>query len=299
MKRLSTQDRVRIVSALVEGNSLRSVSRMAGCSINTVTKLLEDIGPVCEEYHDAHVRGLQSKRVQADEIWAFCYAKDKNLPAHMRGQPGVGSVWTWTAMDPDSKLMVSWLVGDRDAESAKMFMRDLASRLAARVQLTTDGHHVYERAVESAFGWNVDYAQLVKIYGSPREGENRYSPGECCGAEKTSIIGRPLLGHVCTSHVERSNLTMRMGMRRFTRLTNGFSKKLANHRAAVALHFMHYNFCRIHKTLRVTPAMEAGIATHVWELEELVGLLEKAENAVVGTEANKRGPYKPRTKVSD
>ncbi|MBL8999987.1 MAG: DDE-type integrase/transposase/recombinase [Phycisphaerae bacterium] len=299
MNFLPMSKRLQIVSALVEGCSLRSITRMVGCSINTVTKLLEDLGPICEEYHDQHVRNVRAERVQADEIWAFCYAKDKNLPESMRGQPGVGSVWTWTAIDADSKLMVSWYVGGRDAGCAIRFMRDLAGRLGNRVQLTTDGHAVYERAVESSFGWNVDYAMLVKQYGEPREKESRYSPCECIGAVKTPVIGRPIKEDICTSHVERQNLTMRMGMRRFTRLTNGFSKKLANHRAAVALHFMHYNFCRIHKTIRVTPAMEAGLADHVWELAELVGLMEAKERAAVGTEANKRGPYQKRAKISD
>jgi len=292
MNRLTTTQRVQIVRALVEGNSLRSITRMVGCSINTAMKFLADFGPVCEEYHDRHVRGVKAKRVQADEIWAFCYAKDKNLPEHMRGMEGVGSVWTWTAIDSDSKLMISWMVGDRDAECAGRFMLDLSRRLAGRCQLTTDGHGVYERAVQDAFGWQVDYAMLVKHYGAPRDGEARYSPCECLGTTVVRISGRPDSDHISTSHVERQNLTMRMGMRRFTRLTNGFSKKLANHRAAVAVHFMYYNFARVHKSLRVTPAMEAGLADHVWEIEELVGLLEAKELAAVGTEANKRGPYR-------
>lgn len=292
MNILPIDKRVRIVAALVEGCSLRATARMVGVSVNTVMKFLADFGPVCEEYHDQHVRNVAAKRVQADEIWAFCYAKDKNLPERMRGMPGVGSVWTWTALDADSKLMVSWMVGDRDAECAGRFMRDLSDRLAGRCQLTTDGHAVYERAVCDAFGWQIDYAMLVKLYGQPRDGEARYSPCECIGTRVVKISGRPDNAHISTSHVERQNLTMRMGMRRFTRLTNGFSKKLANHRAAVAIHFMHYNFCRVHKTLRVTPAMEAGLADHVWELDELVGLLEARERAVVGTEANKRGPYR-------
>jgi IS1 family transposase len=279
MNALSTGKRAQIVACLVEGNSIRSTVRMTGAAKNTVAKLLVELGEACEEHHDKHVRGVRAERVQCDEIWAFCYAKEKNVPAHMRDTPGVGSVWTWTALDSDSKLMVSWMVGNRDAECACRFMLDLKKRLGNRVQLTTDGHRVYERAVEDAFGWNVDYAMLVKEYGEPRDKEARYSPCECLGAVKVPIIGRPLVEDICTSHVERSNLTMRMGMRRFTRLTNGFSKKLANHRAAVALHFMHYNFCRVHKTLRVTPAMEAGLADHVWELEELVGLLSRADAA--------------------
>lgn len=299
MNRLDTADRVRILAAIVEGNSLRSVSRMTGFSVNTVMKFVADFGPVCEEYHDRHVRGVKAKRVQCDEIWAFCFAKDRNLPAHMRGQPGVGSVWTWTALDSDSKLMVSWMVGDRDAECAGRFMLDLSQRLDGRCQLTTDGHRVYERAVQDAFGWQVDYAMLVKVYGEPRDTESRYSPCECLGTEIIRISGQPDKAHISTSHVERQNLTMRMGMRRFTRLTNGFSKKLSNHRAAVAIHFMHYNFARVHKTLRVTPAMEAGLASYVWELEELVGLMEAKEMATVGTEANKRGPYRKAAKYSD
>ncbi len=297
MNILPLDKRVRIVSALVEGNSLRSISRMASCSINTLTKFVADFGPVCEAFHDEHVRGVGAKRVQCDEIWAFCYAKDKNLPERMRGMPGVGSVWTWTALDADSKLILSWMVGDRDAECAGLFMLDLSRRLAGRCQLTTDGHAVYERAVADAFGWQIDYAMLVKLYGEPREKEARYSPCECIGTRIVRISGRPESRHISTSHVERQNLTMRMGMRRFTRLTNGFSKKLANHRAAVAIHFMHYNFCRVHKTLRVTPAMEAGLADHVWELAELVGLLEAREQAIIGTAENKRGPY--RVKDSD
>jgi len=292
MNRLTTSDRVRIVAALVEGNSLRSITRMVGCSINTVMKFVVELGEVCEEYHDANVRNVKAKRVQADEIWAFCYAKDKNLPPSMRGQPGVGSVWTWTALDSDTKLMISWMVGDRDADCAGRFMLDLSRRLDGRCQLTTDGHNVYERAVMDAFGWQVDYAMLVKHYGAPRDGEARYSPCECIGSHTVRLSGRPDSDHISTSHVERNNLTMRMGMRRFTRLTNGLSKKLLNHRAAIAIHFMHYNFARDHKSLRVTPAMEAGLAKHVWELEELVGLLEAREVSTVGTEANKRGPYR-------
>jgi len=292
MNRLDTQTRVRILSALVEGVSLRAITRMVGVSLNTVSKFLTDFGPLCEAYHDENVRGVSAERVQADEIWAFCYAKDKNLPAKMRGMPGVGSVWTWTAIDSDTKLMISWMVGDRDAECAGRFMKDLAHRITTRCQLTTDGHGVYERAVVDAFGWQIDYAQLVKLYGPSRETEARYSPCECIGAKPIPVIGRPVKEDISTSHVERQNLTMRMGMRRFTRLTNGFSKKLDNHRAAVAIHFMHYNFARVHKTLRVTPAMEAGLADHVWTMEELVGLMEARELAVVGTDQNKRGPYR-------
>lgn len=299
MNRLTNADRTRILACLVEGTSVRATCRITGFAKATVLKLLLEIGEVCEAFHDATARGLRSERIQADEIWSFCYAKDKNLPDHMRGQPDVGSVWTWTALDSDSKFMVSWYVGSRDAKCATRFMHDLAGRLGNRVQLTTDGHAVYERAVESAFGWNVDYAMLVKHYGNPRDGEARYSPCECLGADKVPVIGQPVMEDICTSHVERSNLSMRMGMRRFTRLTNGFSKKMANLRAAVALYMVHYNFCRIHKTLRVTPAMEIGLVKRVWDLSDLVALLEGQEKAVVGTTENKRGPYRPKAKDSN
>lgn len=294
MNRLTTADRVRIVACLVEGMSVRATCRVTGFAKGTVLKLVADLGEVCEEYHDRHCRDLQATRVQCDEIWSFCYAKEKNVPDAMRGQPGVGDVWTWTALDSKSKFMCGWLVGDRDAQCAAAFMYDLSRRLGKRVQLTTDGYKVYERAVEDAFGWAVDYAMLVKQYGEPREGHARYSPAECIGAIKMPMCGRPLDGYISTSHVERSNLTMRMGMRRFTRLTNAFSKKFANTRWSVAIHFMHYNFCRVHQSLRVTPAMEIGKADHVWQLDELVGLLDAKELAPIGTPANKRGPYKKR-----
>lgn len=294
MNILPIDKRVRIVSALVEGCSLRSTARMVGVSVNTVMKFVADFGPVCEEYHDQHVRNVNSKRVQCDEIWAFCYANDKNLPERMRGMPGVGSVWTWTALDSDSHLMVSWMVGDRDAECAGRFMKDLSERIAGRCQLTTDGHAVYERAVCDAFGWQIDYAMLVKLYGDSREAETRYSLGECIGTNVAKISGRHDDAHLPTTDADRLNLTTRGGMRRLTRLTSGVSKKLANHRAAIAIHFMHYNFCRVHKTPRATPAMEAELAEDVWELEHLVGLLETHERSVIGTEANKRGPYNTR-----
>lgn len=277
MNRLRTAERVRVVSALVEGCSIRATCRMTGVAKNTVVKLLVELGAACEAFHDRHVRGVRAKRIQADEVWSFCYAKDRNLPERMRGMSGVGSVWTWTALDSDSKLIVSWYVGDRDAQCAGRFMQDLSGRLAGRCQLTTDGHAVYERAVADAFGWQIDYAMLVKLYGEPRQGEQRYSPCECIGTHVVRISGRPERSSISTSHVERSNLSMRMGMRRMTRLTNGFSKKLANLRAAVALYMIHYNFCRVHGSLRVTPAMEAGLADHVWELEELIGLLTQPQ----------------------
>ncbi len=278
MNRLSTDDRIRVVSALVEGNSIRATVRMTGVAKNTVAKLLVELGAACEEFHDRAVRNVKAKRVQCDEIWAFVYAKAKNLPETMRGKFGFGDVWTWTAIESESKLIVSWLVGSRDAGCATQFMNDVASRLATRVQLTTDGHKVYVEAVEEAFGGAIDYAMLVKHYGAEqRPGEARYSPAVCTGCTVDEIVGNPDPKHVSTSYVERQNLTMRMGMRRFTRLTNGFSKKVTNHEAAVALHFVHYNFCRRHETVRCTPAMAAGLADHRWTLEELVGLLQEQE----------------------
>lgn len=275
MNKLSIQKRAQIIGMLVEGNSMRAVSRMADCSINTVTKLLVDVGTACAQYQYDTLRNLPCKRIQCDEIWSFCYAKEKNVPEELKGQLGYGDVYTWTAMCADTKLVPSFMVGKRDAEYGHAFMLDLASRLKERVQLTTDGHKVYVNAVENAFGSEIDYAMLVKIYGrSTVEDERRYSPVECTGAEIVNIQGDPNPAHVSTSYVERQNLTMRMSMRRFTRLTNGFSKKIENLYYAVALHFMYYNFARIHKTLKVTPAMEAGVSGHVWTLEEIAKLLK-------------------------
>jgi IS1 family transposase len=274
MNRLSLEKRTQIIGLLVEGNSLRATSRLADVSFNTVLKLLPQIGAACQKYHDEHVRNVASKRVQCDEIWSFVYGKDKNLPEKLQGKYGIGSVWTWTAIDADSKLAISWLVGNRDAEYAKVFMEDVASRLKNRVQLTTDGLKAYLEAVDQTFGIDIDFAQLVKTYGKSLEGEHRYSPAECTGAYKQAITGDPKLKHISTSYVERANLTMRMNMRRFTRLTNAFSKKVENHAHAVALHFMYYNFVRIHKTLRVTPAMAAGISKKLWSIEDLARLLE-------------------------
>jgi IS1 family transposase len=274
MNKLDTADRVRVISALVEGCSIRSTVRMTGVAKNTVAKLLVEIGEACKAYHDDHVCHLLTKRVQCDEIWAFCYAKQKNVPAEKKGRFGYGDIWTWTALDSDSKLIISYMVGLRDAGYAHEFMNDVAARLARKVQLTTDGLRVYLDAVDDAFGGDVDYAQLIKIYGAERPGEARYSPAEITGIRQEEICGSPVPRDISTSHVERQNLTMRMSMRRFTRLTNAFSKKAENHAAMVALHFMHYNYCRIHQTLRVTPAMQAGLTDHVWELEELVGLLD-------------------------
>jgi len=241
----------------------------------TFAKLLADVGAVCSEYQDAALRGLSCKRVQCDEIWSFVGAKQKNVPAERRGEFGVGDVWTWTAIDADTKLIVSFLVGNRGARTASEFIADLAARIDGRVQLTTDGHRVYLQAVEDAFGAEVDYAMLIKVYGAERAGEARYSPANCIGTKGERITGNPDKEHVSTSYVERQNLTIRMSNRRFTRLTNAFSKKIENHAASIALHFMYYNFCRIHQTLRVTPAMEAGVTDHVWDLEDVVALLEK------------------------
>lgn len=274
MNRLSLEGRARILGCLVEGNSLRATTRMCGASINTVTKLLVDLGTACAIYQNETLRNLPCKRVQVDEIWSFCYSKQKNVPEEMRDFPGIGDVYTWVALDADTKLVVSWLVGTRDSEYAKAFISDVASRLANRVQLTSDGHGPYLNAVDDAFGSEIDYAMLVKMYRAAHgnKQERRYSSGDCCGAVKGTVCGNPDEQHISTSFVERQNLTMRMGMRRFTRLTNGFSKKIENHEHAIAIHYMHYNFARIHKTLRVTPAMEAKVSDHLWSLEEIAAL---------------------------
>jgi IS1 family transposase len=271
MNRLSNIDRTRVIAALVEGNSIRATCRMTDVSKPTVLKLLADLGMACEAYHDKHVRNVQAKRVQCDEIWSFVGAKQKNV-SEEKMNAGCGDAWTWTAIDADSKLIISYLLGHRGASCAKEFMQDVASRVASRIQITTDGHRAYAEAIEGAFGMDCDYAMLIKLYGNDSF-DRRYSTGNCIGTQTAVIAGNPDPDHISTSFVERQNLTMRMGMRRFTRLTNGFSKKWENHMAAIALHFMHYNFCRVHKTLRVTPAMEAGLAGHVWSVEELVGLL--------------------------
>lgn len=276
MNRLPIEKRAQIIGMLVEGNSMRAVSRMAGCSINTVTKLLEEVGFACNMYQSEHLRNLTCKQIQCDEIWAFCYSKEKNVAPADKGVLGHGDVWTYTALDADTKLMVSYMVGKRDAEYALAFMQDVYGRLANRVQLTTDGHQPYLNAVPDAFGTDVDYAMLVKHYGAApaQNDQRRYSPAELIATEKREIVGSPDKALISTSHVERQNLTMRMSMRRFTRLTNGFSKKVENLEHAVSLHFMHYNFARIHRTLRVTPAMEAGISDHVWTLEEIARLAD-------------------------
>lgn len=274
MNRLTTEKRAQVISALVEGNSIRSIVRMTGTAMNTILKLLADVGQASLEYQNKAMRNLSCKRIQCDEIWQFCYAKAKNVPAEKQGQFGFGDVWTWVALCADTKIVPTWMVGGRDAATAYAFMQDLALRLANRVQLTTDGHRAYLSAVESVFGSEIDYAMLIKMYGNDSEkgSEIRYSPAECIGAEMKAISGQPKIEHISTSFVERQNLTMRMGMRRFTRLTNGFSKKVENLEHSVSLHYMHYNFSRIHKTLRVTPAMEAGISDHVWSIEEIARL---------------------------
>jgi IS1 family transposase len=278
---LSNADRTAVIAALVEGCSIRSTARMTGVARNTVTKLLLDLAKVCAAYSDEKLVHLPCKRVQVDEIWEFCYAKAKNVPAAKKGVFGFGDVWTFVAIDADTKLVPSWLVGSRDVGSATELMQDLVSRLANRVQLTTDGLKAYVSAVEDAFGGEVDFAQLVKIYANAPTGpETRYSPAECTGTQKHAIVGCPDKKHVSTSFVERQNLTMRMSMRRFTRLTNGHSKKLENHAAAIAVHFCHYNFCRVHMTLGkgVTPAMAAGIATRKLEIADLIAILPDSEN---------------------
>jgi IS1 family transposase len=278
MNKLNTAKRTQAVAALVEGNSIRATCRMTGIAKGTALSLLVNLGAACEQYQDRELRSLKTKRVQVDEIWSFCYAKAKNVPKDHAGEWGYGDVWTWTALDADSKLVPSWAVGRRDGYTAAAFIRDLADRLATRVQLTSDGYRPYLEAVEGAFGNAIDYAMLVKMYegdpGKHASAQTRYSPAKCTGSVKQPITGAPVHEHISTSYVERQNLTMRMSMRRFTRLTNAFSKKVDNLKAAVALHFMYYNFGRIHQTLRVTPAMEAGVSAHVWSIEEIVGLLD-------------------------
>ena len=287
---LDTQKRAQILNMLVEGMSMRSVSRITGASINTVSKLLVDAGNAAAEYHDKTVRGVTAERVQCDEIWSFVGAKQKNVKDMKSPVDGAGDVWTWTALDADSKMIISYLVGGRDGRYASAFMDDVAARLANRVQLTTDGHKAYLEAVEGAFGADVDYAQLVKIYGAaPENMKGRYSPADCTGIKKAPIEGEPDEEHINTSYVERMNLNIRMGNRRFTRLTNAFSKKVDNHLHMLSLYFIHYNFCRIHKSLRVTPAMEAGISDVVRDMEWVVGLIDSRAPV-----PKKRGPYKKR-----
>ena len=283
MNKLSREHQAQVVKALCEGNSIRSTARMTGVAINTVVKLLTELGSACLDYQDTAMRNLPCKRLQADEIWSFVYSKAKNVPENHKGEFGYGDCWTWTALCSDTKLVPCWRVGTRDGREAYLFMQDLASRLANRVQLTTDGHKAYLEAVEHAFGPEIDYAMLIKIYGSTepeKEARRRYSPAVCVGTDTRIIQGKPDKAHISTSYVERQNLTRRMSMRRFTRLTNAFSKKLENHMYAIGLYFMHYNFARPHKSLSkpyaTTPAMAAGLTDHVWETEELLALLDRS-----------------------
>jgi len=288
MNRLPLSKRTQILGLLVEGNSLRAASRLADVSFNTVLKFVGDMGRACAAYQDGALRNLTPKKIQVDEIWSFCGCKQKNVPEQRRGEFGIGDIWTWVALDANNKLAISWLVGSRDGSSAITFAKDIAARVANRVQLTSDGHSPYLWAIEEAFGADVDFAMLVKVYGESPESEKRYSPAVCLAAKPTVITGAPDPRYISTSFVERQNLTMRMSMRRFTRLTNAFSRKVENHAYAVAIHFMWYNFGRIHKTLRVTPAMAAGVTDHVWSLEEIAELDVQLAPA-------KRGPYKKRS----
>jgi IS1 family transposase len=276
MNRLSRAERAQIIRALVEGNSVRSTARMTGFARNTITTLLVDLGTACSAYQDRELRGLSSWRIECDEIWAFCYAKARNVPEDRRDEFGVGDVWTWVALDPDTKLVPTWLVGRRDAADATAFIADLKPRLLNRVQITTDGHRPYIEAIEQAFGKDVDYAMLIKEYGADPSEERRFSPPVVLSERVHVIEGAPNEDAISTSYVERQNLTMRMGMRRFTRLTNGFSKKVENHAAMVSLHFMYYNFARPHTSLGklTTPAMAAGVSDHVWTCDEIAGLVE-------------------------
>lgn len=281
MNKLTIQKQAQVLAALVEGNSIRSTVRMTGAAKNTVVKLLCDVGRVCEQYQDKIMLNLPCRKIQVDEIWSFCYAKQRNLPEKYRGQFGYGTVWTWVALDPDTKLVPYWLVGERGRRWCKRFMFNLAWRMANRVQVTSDAYRHYYEAVDKAFHGKVDYSQIMKVYGlDPLEKEEkyknperRYSPSHLLKVKRRDLVGRPVDCYVSTSQVERANLTLRMQSRRFTRLTNGFSKKIDNLKYAVALHFMYYNFCRIHQSLRVTPAMAAGITTHLWKIEDILSLL--------------------------
>jgi IS1 family transposase len=295
MNKLSIEERARILHMLCEGNSVRSITRLLKVGKNTVLNLMIDAGKVCAAYHDEHVHNVRTKRVQCDEIWSFVTAKQKNVAAMKTRVDGAGDAWTWTALDADSKMILSYFVGDRSGQSAIALMDDLAKRLANRVQLTTDGHKAYLEAVEGAFGADIDYAILNKIYGTaPEAARGRYSPAECIGIKKDRIEGAPDPAHVSTSYVERSNLTIRMQNRRFTRLTNGFSKKFENHAYSVALFTFFYNYCRIHKTLRVTPAMQAGVTDRLWEVADIAALVEAEEARTLPA---KRGPYNKRVEA--
>ena len=290
MNKLTNEKRAQILSVLCEGMGVNAACRITGASKNTALKLLADAGEACAAYQDEKMHNLTCKRVECDEIWSFVGMKQKNVPEQHKGEFGFGDVYTWTAIAADTKLIPCWYVGTRNAESAYDFIHDLASRLSSRIQLTTDGHRAYVDAVEDAFGPDIDFAQLIKMYGTlgqSKDDQRRYSPAECTGIEKRMITGNPSIKHVSTSYVERQNLTMRMHMRRFTRLTNGFSKKLENHMHAISLYFMFYNFCKIHKTLRVTPGMEAKLTDRVWSVNDIVALIPEEE-------PKKRGTYKKR-----
>ncbi len=278
MNKLKEHKRIQVLNMLVEGNSMRSVSRIAGVSINTVTKLMVDAGRACAKHHHEYVRNIAAKRVQCDEIWSFVYAKQKNVPRATSAPRSAGDVWTWTAIDADSKLIIAYLLGGRDGGYALDFMQDVAARLAHRVQMTTDGHRAYLEAVEGTFGADIDYAQLIKIYGPSGEDERRYSPAKCTGIDIRPVSGDPDDKHISTSYVERQNLTMRMSMRRFTRLTNGFSKRIENHYHMLALYFTWYNWMRDHKTLRVTPAEEAGLSDSRKDWPWLLALIDGDSN---------------------
>jgi IS1 family transposase len=286
MNKLPSDKRIQIIGMMVEGMSIRAIARLTGASKNTIVKLLRDAGEACLDYQDRVLRDLPCKRIQVDEIWSFVYAKAKNVEKVKAAPEQAGDIWTWTAICADTKLAVSWLLGDRSGETAEVFIRDLASRLANRVQLTSDGHKAYLDAVENIFGADVDYAMLVKLYGESPEAQKRYSPAECIGCKRETVMGSPDPAHISTSYAERQNLTMRMHMRRFTRLTNAFSKDAENHAHSVALNFMYYNFIRIHQTLRVTPAMAAGVTDKLWELSDLVALIDE-----YAPKPGKRGPY--------
>lgn len=273
MNKLDSSRRSTILGLMTEGCSIRSISRITSASKNTISKLLSDVGEVCSEYQNNVFKNLNCKRLQVDEIWSFCYAKQKNVLAAKAAPEYAGDVWTWVAIDADTKLAPSWLVGKRDADDATIFISDLAGRLNSKVQLTSDGHKAYLTAVEDAFGCEIDYAMLVKQYGKAIEDEKRYSPAACLGTKKTIITGKPDKEHISTSYIERQNLNIRMGNRRFTRLTNAFSKKIENHEYAMALYFMHYNFVRIHQTLKVTPAMAAGVTNRLWDYKDIINLL--------------------------
>ena len=290
INQLDTKSRAQVIRCIVEGNSIRSTERITGVTKRAITRLIVELGEVCHEYQNDELRDLDSRRLQLDEVWSFIYAKQKNVARAKAAPEHAGDTWTWTALDADSKLIVSWLIGGRDSGTATEFVQDLAGRLANRVQLTSDGNRLYLSAVEDAFGADIDYAMLVKHYGDAPEGQRRYSPAVCTGATKMRVTGDPDEDHISTSYVERHNLTIRMAVRRYARLTNAFSKKLSNHVAAFSLFVMYYNFGRTHQSLRVTPAMEAKVSGHVWSIEEIVGLLEAKEAEV----SRKRGPYKKR-----